>query len=210
MAPAGTIAQTGVSRSARAYFYTCPDPCQPTFTDVSVDHPFFWEIEIAKYQGTANGFSDGAFRPSASISRQAMAAFLYNIWEIEDPDLPSTPTFSDVLPSHPFYEEIEWMAAAGIAGGFSDGTFRPAAPVTRQSMSAFLYRASDVDSYTPSGGSSFTDVAVDAQFRTEIEWMAEYGVTTGYPGGTFRPLAPVTRQAMAAFLLRFAPFTPYG
>lgn len=50
-------------------------------------------------------------------------------------------SFSDVPPSHPFHEEITWMSATGITTGFTDGTFRPGQPVTRQSMSAFLQRS---------------------------------------------------------------------
>jgi hypothetical protein len=49
-------------------------------------------------------------------------------------------TFTDVPLSQPFYREIKAVAEAGIAQGFSDGTYRPAANVTRQSMAAFLER----------------------------------------------------------------------
>jgi hypothetical protein len=50
------------------------------------------------------------------------------------------PTFSDVPPSHPFSDEIEWLADSGITTGYPDGTFRPGAPVTRQAMAAYLER----------------------------------------------------------------------
>jgi hypothetical protein len=50
-------------------------------------------------------------------------------------------TFSDVNASHPFYGEIEWLAASGITTGYPDGTFRPGAPVTRQAMAAYLQRS---------------------------------------------------------------------
>jgi hypothetical protein len=53
------------------------------------------------------------------------------------------PTFSDVPESHPFYDDVEWMAAAGITTGFDDGTYRPTQPVTRQAMSAFMRRLYD-------------------------------------------------------------------
>jgi len=45
-----------------------------------------------------------------------------------------------VSPSHPFYEQIARMAQQGITKGYPDGTFRPAAKVTRQAMSAFVRR----------------------------------------------------------------------
>jgi hypothetical protein len=48
--------------------------------------------------------------------------------------------FSDVPESHPFFDDIEWMADSGISEGYDDGTFKPSAPVTRQAMSAFMHR----------------------------------------------------------------------
>ncbi|WP_299166448.1 S8 family serine peptidase [uncultured Arthrobacter sp.] len=37
-----------------------------------------------------------------------------------------------------------------------------------------------------------------------INWLADEGLTTGYPDGTYRPLASINRDAMAAFLYRLA------
>ena len=37
-------------------------------------------------------------------------------------------------------KEIAWAAGAGITTGFVDGSFRPAAPVSRQAAAAFLSR----------------------------------------------------------------------
>ncbi|PWD52038.1 hypothetical protein C8046_16695 [Serinibacter arcticus] len=57
----------------------------------------------------------------------------------------------------------------------------------------------------------FTDVAPTDQFYNEITWMRTRGLTTGYADGSYRPLEPVRRDAMAAFLYRLAgspPFTP--
>jgi hypothetical protein len=48
----------------------------------------------------------------------------------------------------------------------------------------------------------FPDVSAGHQFFNEICWMVGAGITTGYLDGTFKPSNPVTRQAMAAFLLR--------
>lgn len=50
----------------------------------------------------------------------------------------------------------------------------------------------------------FKDVPNGAAFATEIRWMANRGITTGWPDGTFRPLDTVRRDAMAAFLYRLA------
>jgi hypothetical protein len=52
---------------------------------------------------------------------------------------------------------------------------------------------------------SFSDVGPNHPFRADIDRMVEAGVTTGYDDGTFRPGAPVSRQAMSAFLGRSLP-----
>lgn len=49
---------------------------------------------------------------------------------------------------------------------------------------------------------SFVDVPADHPFHDDITWMADTGISTGYDDGTFRPSAPLTRQAMSAFLHR--------
>ena len=49
----------------------------------------------------------------------------------------------------------------------------------------------------------FSDIANDP-FQTEIEFIAANGITTGFPDGTYRPFLPVARDAMAAFMNRFA------
>ena len=64
----------------------------------------------------------------------------------------------------------------------------------------------DLD-FTAPAGSPFVDVATDNQFYREISWLAESGISTGWDDGTFRPVQPVARDAMAAFMLRFANLT---
>jgi hypothetical protein len=108
--------------------------------------------------------------------------------------------FTDVGLTHPFLVDIVWAADDGVAEGFDDGTFRPAAPVTRQAAAAFLWRLAGEPQ--PAGSSGFVDVGAGHPFAVPIAWMAEAGVAEGFDDGTFRPAAPVTRQAMVAFLHR--------
>ncbi|WP_299169624.1 S-layer homology domain-containing protein [uncultured Arthrobacter sp.] len=50
----------------------------------------------------------------------------------------------------------------------------------------------------------FPDVPQGIQFFTEMAWLADSEITTGWDDGTFRPVTPVNRDAMAAFLYRMA------
>lgn len=116
----------------------------------------------------------------------------------------AAPTFSDVPPSSQFFTEISWLADEGISTGYADGTFHPLAPVARDAMAAFLYRLAGQPAFTPPRTSPFRDVPVSSQFYVEIAWLAQEGISAGYSDGTFRPLAPVARDAMAAFLYRYS------
>ena len=116
----------------------------------------------------------------------------------------SVPLFTDVPAGHPFIDAIEWLAESGVTTGFPDGGFHPSAPVERQAMAAFLYRFAGEPAFTTPTTPTFTDVPTGHPFFREIEWLASTGITTGWPDGTFRPSASVERQAMAAFLYRFA------
>lgn len=61
-----------------------------------------------------------------------------------EPAPPPVQRFSDVPPTHPFYADIDWAAANGIASGRPNGTFGPDEPLTRGAGMAFLHRASGV------------------------------------------------------------------
>jgi uncharacterized protein (DUF1800 family) len=179
------------------------------FPDVSPTHPFAVDVAWMKAEGITTGNADGTFNPNGSVSRQAMAAFLHRMI---DPggtfDPPATPSFADVPTSNPFYADIEWMKAEGISTGTAGSpkpSYKPFAPVSRQAMSAFLHRMSDPDQlFRVPTSSTFPDVAPSSAFFADVEWMAWAGISTGFADGTFQPSAAVSRQAMSAFLHRFA------
>ncbi|MDO5495575.1 MAG: S-layer homology domain-containing protein [bacterium] len=116
--------------------------------------------------------------------------------------------FSDIGGT-PFKREIEWMAARGISQGWTEGgvtTYRPFQPVLRDAMAAFLFRMSGDARFTPPARDFFTDINVPS-FRSEMGWMADRGISTGWVENgvrTYRPFQPVLRAEMAAFLYRLA------
>jgi hypothetical protein len=54
----------------------------------------------------------------------------------------------------------------------------------------------------------FPDVPDSNPFHDDISWLADAGITTGFPDGTYRPGDPVTRGSMAAFMRRLAGADP--
>lgn len=122
-------------------------------------------------------------------------------------------TFADVPYTHVFLGPIEWLMSTGITTGYTDPagrTFRPAQPVLREQMAAFLYRydlqepCADLGIDEPA---IFADVPTSHTFFSAIYLLASLGITTGYEEPdetvTFRPSAPVLREQMAAFLYRY-------
>ena len=181
--------------------------CMPTevrgfFTDVSGEHPFFGPIQILGLNGVSEGYLPGPqFRPALAQSRQGMAAFLQRYVTKGDvaPECVGAP-FADVPEDHPFCAEIAWLKAEGLTDGYADGTFRPTAPVSRQAGTAMIARALGMGEAPTCTEAEFADVPVDHPFCGAIAWLAEESGVSGYDDGTFRPNAPMSRQAMAAWI----------
>lgn len=115
-------------------------PCtEAPFTDVGAGHAFCSEIAWMARQGISTGYGDGSFRPGAVVTRQAMAAFMARLMGDEPGDCSVAP-FADVTADHGFCGEISWLDGTGVSTGYSDGSFRPGADVTRQAMAAFMAR----------------------------------------------------------------------
>ncbi len=189
------------------------------FVDVSsspqsrVFNVFAKEIVWVAEQGISAGWAlnDGAkeYRPTAAVTRDVMAAFLYRLAGQPAYTPPAQSPFVDVAVTYPFYKEIAWLASTGVSEGWQAGDrweFRPGASVTRDVMAAFIYRFAGSPSFTPPATSPFRDVGIDHPFYAEISWLAEAQISAGWSvtGGAteYRPGIPVTRDVMAAFLQR--------
>jgi hypothetical protein len=107
--------------------------------------------------------------------------------------------FSDVAPlPHVFCGDIDWMVTNGLAQGFPDGTFQPTMQLSRQHLASLLWHL--MGAPAPAGPAPFPDVSPASPFAEAIAWAAEAEVIAGYADGTFKPTAPVTRQAAAGML----------
>lgn len=112
------------------------------------------------------------------------------------------PTFFDVPPTHIFYSEITNIAMRGITLGCGGGNYCPDALVTRAQMAAFIMRALGVPNPPTPAMQRFADVPPEHIFYAHIEEMALRGITLGCGGGNYCPDAVVSREQMAAFIMR--------
>ena len=99
--------------------------------------------------GIVAGKRPGTYAPQEGVTRAQMAAFLSRAYDYrarqagEQPLPEGGDHFSDDDTS-PLEPEIDKAAAAGFAGGYGDGTYRPGVVVQRGQMAAFLARTLDL------------------------------------------------------------------
>jgi|GEM_PF-5413332 len=174
-----------------------PDDAVRVFDDVDPNSTHGPAIAAIRAAGVTSGFPDGTFRPTEHVRRGQMATFLAGAFDL-DVDAAPDPQLSDVALDRTHGTAIAAVIDAGVAGGYPDATFRPDADVTRGQMAAFLAGAMELD--LGGDGQRFADAA-GTTHAAAIEAIAAAGVTSGFPDGSFRPSAPVTRGQMASFLV---------
>lgn len=112
-------------------------------------------------------------------------------------------TFSDVR-GHWAQSEIEMLANKLVLTGSFGGRFTPDGQVTRAEFSAMLVRSLGLLEKT--GQSAFNDVPAGAWYAGAAEAAVAAGIINGYPDGSFKPNAPITREQMAVMIARAVSF----
>ena len=141
------------------------------------------------------GYADGTVHPDNNITRAQVATIFFRLLDedVRDDSLTTYNTFTDVSADYWANTAISTMSELGVIQGYSDGTFRPNAFITRAQFAAICARFDDT---VKRGSSDFTDI--DGHWaEAEIERAATLGWIQGYNDGTFRPNNNITRaQAM--------------
>ena len=91
---------------------------------------------------------------------------------------------------------METARAHGVLGGYSDGTFRPGADVTRAQLAKIIAGAVGWTLVAPATP-HFTDVPRSDPFYAVIETAYAHGIVSGYADGAFRPGGSATRGQIA-------------
>lgn len=112
-----------------------------------------------------------------------------------------TPAFSDVAPGNSNILYINYLSSRGMVGGFPDGTYRPGDGLTRAEAAAVLVKAAGLAA--GGGTSGFSDVNGHWAIGV-INAATAAGLLQGYPDGTFRPDAMLTRAEGISLFLRLS------
>lgn len=118
-----------------------------------------------------------------------------------DAEPESPPALSDIT-AHWAEKWIREGVASGLVDGYPDGTFRPDGQVTRAEFATMLHR---MLAWPAGSDMSFVDQSdIRPWARDAVSAAVKAGVVGGYPDGTFRPGADVSRAEAAAMIAKAA------
>lgn len=123
------------------------------------------------------------------------------------PSTPSTPAKpNETKPTlAPIPEMLNGEDHYAYLLGYEDGTVRPNGSISRAEVATVLFRLlkDDVRTQNLTKDNAYSDVPDTAWYSTAVSTLSKMGVISGYPDGTFRPNAPITRAEFAAMIARF-------
>lgn len=206
-----TLTYTGTDSRNRTYqgrvrIIVSPNTASAYFSDVA--YSYGWTAPAVDYlyeNGVVNGTGAGQFSPARAITRGSFLAMVDRALSLPRT---SQKTFPDVPANSYYASAIQAAYGLGIVEGYSDGTFRPDAPLTRAAACAILYRAMQAVGWsigTENTGllNAYADgSSVPVYARGAMSALLQAGVITGTSAGKLEPGRTMTRAEMAVILAR--------
>ena len=163
-----------------------------TFSDFNENHWAFPYVNELVANGVVNGYEDGTYRPEANVTRAELAKLLVaQFGESLEKE------FSDVAETAWYYDYVTMSGSYFLA----EGTFNPQAQATREEVAYAIYMAKNLN--VAKNPATFTDAAnIASVYQAAVAAVAEQGIITGYPDGSFAPKNNITRAEVATVLSR--------
>ncbi len=154
-------------------------------------------IEGLQSEKILTGYGDGNFHPESFISREETAVIIDRAIKIRKAIIEGkTKEFnlSDIY-GRWSTESIESLVSKGIIEGYPDGTFKPENNITRQELTAIVYRIINPEA---EGETAIEFSDIENQWgESLIKRLTELGIINGYPDGSFKPDEYIKRAEVA-------------
>ncbi len=147
-------------------------------------------FENGKVSFVPSTFSTTNDKTIATIKRNSNS--IYTVIELEK-------SFNDIN-AHWAQSYIEMLASKLIVDGVTDQLFEPDRNITRAEFAALLVRSLGLELATDT--STFSDVAAGEWFSGVVGAAAKAKLVDGYEDGTFRPNTQISREELAAMVVR--------
>lgn len=170
------------------------------FTDIA-GHWAEATIMKASRFGWVAGYSDGTFRPNASITRGEFVTILVRALELKA-DSSAELIFNDAS-SIPSWSRDAIAAAvkAGLVEGYSDGTFQANRLITRAEMAATIVRSQNIEG-NQNAIAAFNDAnEIPEWAQPHVAAAAEKGWVSGVGNQKFAPLKHATRAEATQMII---------
>lgn len=112
--------------------------------------------------------------------------------------------FLDVDEDDWFYDNVRFVHEHGLFNGITENLFGPNLPMTRAMLVTVLYRAEGKPAVTRN--IPFADIDMNEYYADAVIWASTNGIVKGYDENTFGPDNNVTREQIAAILMRYADY----
>lgn len=156
------------------------------------------------------GYKDGLLRPNGNISRGEVATIFFRL--LRDPVRTEywsqTNAYSDVPAELWCNNAISTLSNMGIISGYSNGTFRPSAPITRAELTKIAAGFFADNRVTSHYDGRFSDVSGSEWFVSALEKAIKEGIVEGYGDSTFAPDQYITRAQACTIINRTLGRTP--
>ena len=176
-----------------------PDPAAGPFTDVKKSDWFYDAVMDAYEAGVVKGMSSTTFAPGGTTTRGQLVTMLHRM--AKEPAATQETSFTDLTQEY-YRAAVCWAAEQGIVKGYSETTFRPDRPITREELVTILYRMAG-EPETTGDISSYADAEeVHSWAADAMAWSVKNGLVTGYEDDTLRPRLEANRAVVCTILMR--------
>jgi len=189
--PAPTTPQTGAASTP--------------FSDVPGDAWYAKAVEYAYQHGLMSGTGGASFSPERPATRGQLVSILYRLEG--SPTVGGNLGFPDTAEDAYYADAVRWATQNSIVGGYANGSFGPADPITTEQLCAFLYRYARFkgDLTTAQMGflSGFADQGEISDYAAEpLAWAVGQGIVSGTDTGLLMPKNKTTRAQTAMVLMQ--------
>ena len=148
------------------------------------------------------GYEDGTVCPNGRITRAEVATIFFRLLtdDARQRNWSSENNFSDVSADKCYNNAVSTLCHMGVLGGYSDGTFRPNAPITRAEFAKIAVSFSQINGSAVY--SYFTDVKTTDWFAPYVTAAKDSSLIEGYSDGSFKPENRITRAEACAIVNR--------
>jgi len=149
--------------------------------------------------GLIKGYDDGSIKPDKEITRGEFVALVNRSFGLQE--VSKAVSFSDVPEANWVYGPVSIAVEAGYVSGYSDQTFRPGQPVTREQSALMVSKLLKLGNIASSNKKPFTDILnLSSASQSAIIALYEKGIIKGYSKDTFGPEQLLTRAQAVTML----------